>query len=73
MALLLLVRVAYLAAVALADLRLRWRGGDAAGELADWLSEGAPGGRRSDGRRHSVLYETYLQTPAWRERHGGAP
>ena len=69
-ALLLLVRVAYLAAVALADLRLRWRGGDAAGQLADWLSEGAAGGRRGDGRRHSVLYETYLQTPAWRERRG---
>jgi HNH endonuclease len=59
----LLVRVGYLVALALADLRLRWRGGDAAGQLADWLSggRGGPGG-------HSLLYTTYLQSDAWRAR-----
>ena len=59
------MRVGYLVALAVADLRLRWRGGDAAGQLADWLSQGVPGGR---GGRHSALYETYLQTDAWRAR-----
>jgi hypothetical protein len=64
-ALLLVVRVGYLVALAVADLRLRWRGGDAAGQLADWLSQGVPGAR---GGRHSALYTTYLQTDAWRAR-----
>jgi hypothetical protein len=64
-ALLLVVRVGYLVALAVADLRLRWWGGDAAGQLADWLSDG---GRRGPGGRHSALYTTYLQTDAWRAR-----
>ena len=56
-AVVILVRVVYLIALALADLRLRWRGGDTATELAGWLRQqnggvnpsirGGPGGRRS--------------------------
>jgi hypothetical protein len=59
----ILIRTGYLVALALADLRLRWRGGDAAGQLADWLSggRGGPGG-------HSLLYTSYLQSDAWRAR-----
>jgi hypothetical protein len=56
-----LSRVAYNAALAWADLRLRWRGGDAAGALTDWL-----GARGTRGRTR--LYEAYMQSPEWAER-----
>jgi hypothetical protein len=57
----LLVRVGYLVALALADLRLHWRGGDAAGALADWLGARGAGG-------HTAFYDAYLQSDAWRAK-----
>ena len=60
-ALVILVRVGYLVALALADLRLHWRGGDAAGALADWLGARGAGG-------HTAFYDAYLQSDAWRAR-----
>lgn len=66
-AVVVVVRVVYLVFLALADLRLRRAGGDAAAELAAWLRQNdadADPFRRGRGG-HSAFYESYLQSPMW--------
>jgi hypothetical protein len=71
-AVVVLMRVVYTVMQALSDLRLRRAGGDAATELAAWLREQNggvdPSRRGGRGGRHSLVYETYLQSPQWAQR-----
>lgn len=69
-ALVVAVRVAYVVALALVDLRLRWRAGSALGRggLARLLGEPGGGSLAHAPGEHSDFYRSYLQSGAWRER-----